>query len=116
MHEYSIVESVVSSLLEQLKNKNVRSVAEVRFRRGSAFSEDALIQTYNTLSKGTLLEGSTISIQTVNLDFKCVCGRSQVINSDDLVGHMFICPDCGAIKEVDEAHDMELLEVIGDEK
>ena len=112
MHEYSIIESVVRGLLEKLDKEHVRRVAKVRFRRGSAFSEEALVQSYRALAAGTPLEGSELAIDTVNLDFKCACGRRKVIQSDDLIGHMFICPDCGAIKEVDEAHDLELVEVV----
>ena len=39
-------------------------------------------------------------------------GIVEGITSDDLEGYMFICPLCGAVHEVDEAHDLELIEVI----
>jgi Fe2+ or Zn2+ uptake regulation protein len=50
----------------------------------------------------------------MNLDYRCLCGYEQVITSDDLEGHMFICPQCGNVHEVDEAHDLELIEVIAE--
>jgi len=115
MHEFSIVESLVQGVLEQMKERNITKVVSVRFKRGSAFSEEALRQAFTSLSRGTVLEGAELEIDTVNLDFTCKCGRKQVIKSDDLVGHMFICPDCGAIKEVDEAHDLELVQVVADQ-
>jgi len=61
------------------------------------------------------LDHASIQIDTVNLDFACSSGHKQVITSDDLVGHMFICPQCGATREIDEAHDLELIELIAEE-
>jgi Zn finger protein HypA/HybF involved in hydrogenase expression len=112
MHEFGIVEGIVSGILPQLNTANITHVSEVHFRRGSAFSEDALRQAYQATTVGTPLEGAKLVIDTVNLDYVCKCGYRQVITCDDLEGHMFICPVCGFIHEVDEAHDLELLEIV----
>lgn len=112
MHEFGIVEGIVSGVLPQLKN--VRHVTSVHFRRGSAFSEDALRQAYQATTQGTPLQDAELVIDIVNLDYQCPCGYQQVITSDDLEGHMFICPECGAIHEVDEAHDLELVEIVAE--
>ena len=114
MHEFGIVEGIVSSVVPELRSSNVRHVSKVHFRRGSAFSEEALRQAYQATTQGTLLEGAALEIDTVNLDYTCACGYKQIINSDDLEGHMFICPLCGAVHEVDEAHDLELVEIIAE--
>lgn len=111
MHEFGVVENLVRSLERQLAEAGVERVAVVRFRRGSAFSDDALRQAFEMLSPGTPLAGAVLQVETVNLEFACKCGHQQVITSDDLVGHMFICPGCGAVREVDESHDLELLGV-----
>ncbi|TVR20864.1 MAG: hydrogenase maturation nickel metallochaperone HypA [Anaerolineaceae bacterium] len=111
-HEFSIVESLMVDLVGQLQSAEVEQVTEIHFRRGSAFSEDALRQAFDVFSRDTPLQGAELVIETVNLDHQCVCGREQVITSDDLIGHMFVCPACGMMREVDEAHDLELLEVI----
>lgn len=111
MHEFSIVESLVNGLLQQ-QAKGGAPVAEVHLRRGSAFSEDALRQAFEMLTANTPLEQAALQVESVNLEFKCACGHEQVVNSDDLTGHMFICPGCGAIKEIDEAHDLELVKVV----
>jgi Zn finger protein HypA/HybF involved in hydrogenase expression len=112
MHEYSIVDSIVASMLDAIKKQNATKVVSVRFKRGSAFSEEAFHQAYQALTAGTLLEKAPVKIETVNLDFNCACGHKQVIRSDDLTGHMFICPKCGATREIDEAHDLELVELV----
>ena len=114
MHEYSIVSSIVDSMLEAIQKQGATKVASVHFRRGSAFSEDALRQAYDSLTAGTILQGAPVKIDTVNLEFKCSCGHQQTITSDDLIGHMFICPNCGVTKEIDEAHDLELVELIAE--
>lgn len=114
MHEFGIVEGIVSSVLPELRSSKVQQVSKVHFRRGSAFSEDALRQAYLATTLGTPLEGAALEIDTVNLDYICTCGYEQVITSDDLEGHMFICPLCGAVHEVDEAHDLELVEIIAE--
>lgn len=111
MHEYSVVESCVQQLLKELPRRGAKKVFAVRFRRGSAFSEDALRMSFAALTKGTLLEGAELRIETVNLDYACKCGHRQVITGDDVIAHMFICPQCGATKEIDEVHDLELLDV-----
>jgi Zn finger protein HypA/HybF involved in hydrogenase expression len=111
MHEFGIVEGIVRGLLPQLAAQGVERVSEVHFRRGSAFSEDALRQAFAATAAGTPLAGARLKIDTVNLDYVCSCGHQQVITSDDLEGHMFICPVCGAVHEVDEAHDLELVSV-----
>lgn len=44
-----------------------------------------------------------MTIDGVNLDYVRKCGYQQVMTSD---GHMFICPKCGNVYEVDESHDL----------
>jgi len=114
MHEFGIVEGIVNSVLPELQQAHVKQVTKVHLRRGSAFSEDALRQAYQATTHGTLLDGAVLEIDTVNLDYTCICGRRQIITSDDLEGHMFICPLCGAIHEVDEAHDLEVVEIVAE--
>jgi Zn finger protein HypA/HybF involved in hydrogenase expression len=111
MHEFAIVQSMVQELISRLEGKGIERVTEVRFRRGSAFSDDALRQSFLAASSGTILEDSTLIIDTVNTTFHCACGYTQVITSDDLIGHMFVCPTCGAVTEIEEAHDVEVVEV-----
>jgi Zn finger protein HypA/HybF involved in hydrogenase expression len=42
MHEFGIVEGIVNNVLPQLDMQGVKHIAQVHFRRGSAFNEDAL--------------------------------------------------------------------------
>ncbi len=114
MHEFDVVKSLIDELLPKLKEQGVKRVTEVRFRRGSTFSEEALYQAFSALSRGTLLEGARVEVEVTQTKFRCPCGHEQVITADDLIGHMFVCPECGRAQEIDEAHDLELLEVVAE--
>jgi Zn finger protein HypA/HybF involved in hydrogenase expression len=116
MHEFAIVEATVRDTLRMLKELGIeqKQMVMLRFQRGSAFSEDALRQSFEVIAKDTLLENAELVVETVNLNFTCACGHSQVITSDDLIGHMFVCPVCCAVREVDEAHDLQLVELVVD--
>ncbi len=114
MHEFGVTETIISRLLHQLDRDDVAKVVKITFRRSSAFSEEVLRQTFDVLSAGTPLAGAELVVQVAVLNVDCACGNGHTVNSEDLVGHMFICPDCGRISEIAEAHDLELVEVIAE--
>lgn len=114
MHEFDIVKSLIDALLPKLQEQKVKRVTGIRFRRGSTFSEEALLQAFAVLSQGTPLEGAEVKVEVTETRFRCPCGHEQTVTIDDLVGHMFICPNCGQAHEIEEAHDIELLEVVAE--
>lgn len=112
MHEFGVTEGLIAGLLEQLRAQPVARVTRVHFRRSSAFSEEVLRQTFSVLSPGTPLEGAELVVDVSVLNVTCpACGHEARVDSENLVGHMFICPGCGAVREIAEAHDLELLDV-----
>jgi Zn finger protein HypA/HybF involved in hydrogenase expression len=114
MHEFAIVESMINVIRTKLEAMGSKpgDVAALHFERGSTFSEEALRQSFEILSVGTLLENVELIVDTANFEVACGCGHTQVITSDDLIGHMFVCPTCGVVREIHEAHDLKLLEVV----
>jgi len=114
MHEFSIVESMIKRLLNRLAADRVSKVARVVFRRSSAFSEEILRQTFAIRSAGTPLAEAELVVEIAILQHTCDCGHTDQVNSEDLVGHMFVCPNCGTICEIAEAHDLELIEVVAE--
>lgn len=114
MHEFGVTEAIIKGLLNQLKRDGVSKVLRLSFKRSSAFSEEVLRQTFDVLSVETPLQGAELVIDIVTLQITCNCGHSSQVNSEDIVGHMFICPNCGAIREIAEAHDLELVEIIAE--
>jgi Zn finger protein HypA/HybF involved in hydrogenase expression len=112
VHEFGITESIIRSLLAQLEREQVERVQSVRFRRSSAFAEHVLRQTFEVLSAGTPLERAELDIDVRDVTVTCPqCGASGEANSENLAGHIYICPHCCAVREVKEAHDLELIEV-----
>lgn len=112
MHEVSIVSALIEELDQQLAAQGVERVRQLRLRRGSTFSAEALQQAFQALSAGTRLAGADLVVETVTTQFTCAqCGHSQPIDSDDLIGHMFLCPECSHVQEIDEVHDLAVLAV-----
>src|SRR4051812_22118348 len=95
LHELAAVQELVDALLASLAVADAGPVDFVRVERGSAFSEDALRQSYAVTTIGTPLHGAALLIQSVPTTLHCECGSEQVVTSDDLHGHMFVCPACG---------------------
>jgi hydrogenase nickel incorporation protein HypA/HybF len=114
MHEFGVTETIIKQLLKQLDRDKITKVVKVTFRRSSAFSEEVLRQAYEVLSVNTPLAGAELIIDISVLHVTCDCGYSSEVNSEDLFGHAFICPKCGAVREIAEAHDLELVEVIAE--
>lgn len=114
MHEFGVTETIITRLLHQLRRDNVSKVVKVTFRRSSAFSEEVLRQTFDVLSAGTPLAGAELVVDVTVLYVTCACGYMSHINSENLVGHMFMCPECEGVREIDEAHELELIEVIAE--
>ena len=112
MHEFSIVQQLVERLLHEAKTRESTAVKEVHLRRGSTFAEAPLRQAYQILSENTPLQNANLIIDEFSVEYKCEnCGHNQVITSDDLIGHLYVCPECGNAHEIEEAHGLELVSV-----
>jgi hydrogenase nickel incorporation protein HypA/HybF len=110
MSEYSIVQELVEKLLSEISAKGLTLVKEIRLRKGSTFSEEPLQQAFHIMSENTPLEGAQLVIEAFNIEYKCKsCGYTQVITPDDLIGHLYICPECGADSEIDESRGLQYL-------
>jgi Zn finger protein HypA/HybF involved in hydrogenase expression len=115
MHEFGVTEGIITALLDELRGQRISKVTRVHFRRSSAFSEDVLCQSFRALSPGTILEGAELQVDVAILDVTCSdCGYSSQVNSENLVGHLFVCPKCGNVREIAEAHDLELIDIIAE--
>jgi Zn finger protein HypA/HybF involved in hydrogenase expression len=110
MHELAAVQGLVEVLLDSEALRG-RRVEAIRVRRGSAFSEEALSQGFEALARGTALEGARLEIEVAELVVACPCGQKRAVTADDLIGHMYVCADCGSVRDVAEADDLELVEV-----
>ena len=114
MHEFGVTETIIRRLLNQLRRDHISKVRKITFRRRSDFSEEVLRQTFDLLRVDTPLANAELVVEIRVLDITCVCGYSSRVNGESLVGHIFMCPNCGSLREIDEAHELELAEVVAE--
>ena len=79
-------------------------------QRGTAFVEDALIQGFAMLSRGTSSKApdwrSWLSITS-----STVPAASNARFWPRLVGHIWVCPNCGHLEEIHEEDNLSLMDV-----
>jgi hydrogenase nickel incorporation protein HypA/HybF len=108
MHEVSIMSSIIESVLTELKKYRLEKVEEVTLIIGEMtfLGEDQLRFAYEVLTKGTILEGSTLNMETEGAEVKCrscsYLGKADYM--DDEMYHTSVpllsCPRCGEAVEV----------------
>lgn len=94
MHELDVTQSIVEALLDEMDRRNLKSIAVVNMRCGrlTTFVPDSIRFYYDSLTKGTPLEGSELDIEDVPVKGKCNnCGAPL-----ELEEPIFICVECGS--------------------
>jgi Zn finger protein HypA/HybF involved in hydrogenase expression len=109
MHEVAAVSALVDAILAGAARHEPYRADSVRVRLGSAFSEDALLQAFEMLAHGTPLEGACLEVEHIDHVVDCPCGLEQAIHADDLIGHIWVCPNCSHVEEVDDEDDLQLV-------
>ncbi len=105
MHEYSLMEDVVSSLNETLLREGITragAVKEIVLRIGALdiHSEESFRQAFEVLVKGTPLEGTELKLEIVPAQYRCrACGYEGKVGVGDADGHqaepVVECAQCG---------------------
>lgn len=93
MHEVSLAESIVSSLLKMQQEQNWKRVVDVKLRIGALRQvfPDILSFAFQTVAKNTALEGVRLVVEDVPLSFRCrECGAVWEEESP-------LCPQCGSL-------------------
>jgi Zn finger protein HypA/HybF involved in hydrogenase expression len=111
MHELAAVGALVDAVTSGIAAHQPCRVDVVRVQRGTAFQEDALLQGFEMLAQGTALEGARLEIEVVDHMVDCPCGIERPILAEEVVGHVWVCPNCGHLEEIDEEDDLALLDV-----
>jgi hydrogenase nickel incorporation protein HypA/HybF len=103
VHEFAIATSLVEALLDIAKKQSSSKVIEVKLKVGKlrVLSLDQLRFSYGILSKGTLLEGSRLTIEETPGFARCPnCSYSQKLETGDSSFHfglpMMNCPRCAS--------------------
>jgi Zn finger protein HypA/HybF involved in hydrogenase expression len=110
MHELGAVGALIDAVVVGIAEHGPCRVDALRVRRGSAFSEEVLLQAFTMLSRGTPLEGARLDVEVVNHIVACPCGLERAIVAEELIGHVWVCPNCGHVEEVEEQDDLALID------
>ena len=118
MHELSIATSLVEALLEIAKKQAATKVLAVELRVGKLrlISLDQLRFSYEVLSKGTLLEGSRLTIEETPGLTRCPnCGFAKEFETGDASFHFALptmkCPKCATDLKIEGGDECVITKV-----
>lgn len=107
MHEYSLMQNVMASILEGLRAENITDpaeVKEVKLRIGALdiHSVDSFKQAFQMQARDTLLRGAKLDLQIAPGTIECPrCTHKQEVGVGDADGHepqpAIECPKCGEL-------------------
>ena len=108
MHEFSVMSQVVSAIIPEAEKRNAIAVKVVHLEVGilTSLGKEQLTFAYEVLTKGTVLEGSELSIADVQPEVKCTaCQYSGPVDYlEDPFFHNMVprlsCPECGGKVDV----------------
>jgi hydrogenase nickel incorporation protein HypA/HybF len=107
MHELSMAEAIVNTVLDVAEKNNAEEIMEVTLEIGqlTMLNPEQLKFLLDVLSEDTLLENSEIIIEDIPVEIKCRnCEFTGLANTDDSDHYLTIvlCPQC-------EKKDLEIL-------
>src|SRR5437868_5145571 len=111
MHELAAIAALVDAVVLSVAEHQPCRVDVVRVRRGSTFSEDALRQGFEMLTRGTPLEGASLEVEAIDEAVACRRGLQRVMRVEELIGDVWICPTCGHAEASGELDDLSLVDV-----
>jgi hydrogenase nickel incorporation protein HypA/HybF len=118
VHELSIATSLVEALLEIAKKQAATKVLAVELRVGKLrlISLDQLRFSYEILSKGSLLEGSPLTIEETPGFTRCPnCGYAKEFETGDMSFHFTLpsmkCPKCATDLKIEGGDECVITKV-----
>lgn len=112
VHELAIASSIVNTILDEAKKRNLKSVTIIGLRIGALTDivPEALEFGFSAIASGTPLEGARLEIENVPIMGKC--SACELVF--EVKGFVFICPQCDssdASVEQGEELDIAYIEV-----
>ncbi|MBI4978456.1 MAG: hydrogenase maturation nickel metallochaperone HypA [Spirochaetes bacterium] len=112
MHELSITQTIVSTVIAEAEKRNAVGVKKINIVVGelTGFMADSIEMYYNVIAKGTIAEGAAINITFVPSRRECIVCGSRFLREP----FSFTCPSCGGeSKPTDEGSDcyIETIEI-----
>jgi Zn finger protein HypA/HybF involved in hydrogenase expression len=120
MHEYTLMERVIASILETLRQEEPNAaVAEVILKVGGleVHSEEAGRLAFMVLAQDTPLEKSRLSLVIFPASLECQgCGYLEPVKNDHHHGHEPLpgvaCPRCGQPTAITGGRGVESIELV----
>ena len=121
MHEYSLMQDIIKSILERLEEeKSTVPVKEVILKLGilDIHSEAAARQAFEVLSKGTSLEKSHLTLEVKPVMLECSQCRSVAPYPVDEHTHahellpVVVCPVCDGLANLTGGQGVESIDLI----
>ena len=110
MHDYHAVRALIEHLTAE--GDLPEGILEVRVEASAEYSPEALVQAYEMLAEGTRLEGSRLVVAEADQRRQCLsCGASWTLTPDEVIGHLVVCPSCGAASLLGGTAGLRLVEV-----
>jgi len=117
MHEYSVMNQLVSALMEELDGRDIDRVKEVRIEVGELtfLGQEQLKFAYETLSKDTNLEGSELAVEEIKSKIKCgECGYEGGINYSNRSNvhyqvPVISCPECDSKPDIVQGKETKIV-------
>ena len=111
MHELAIVESIIETLMDQLKIHNCSKIISVSLEFGAmtAVMPAAIDFAFEALSKGGPAEGATIHTTIIPIKAFCIdCKKESVLDN-----YVPFCPECetGTLQIVQGRDEMRIASI-----
>lgn len=110
MHELGICRSLIDvalSAMAERRSAGRATALQVEIGRFTAVVPDSLRFYFEVLSRGTLLEGASLEIESIPLRTRCgSCGRETEPDLPSL-----LCAHCGGIVEIVTGRELRLVSV-----
>lgn len=92
MHELSIANDIFNGVVEETKKRKISRIISIKIEVGKlmAIVPEALEFSFETITKGTFLEGAKLDIVDVPLKMKC----NNCSNEFEVNDYAYTCPNC----------------------
>jgi len=109
MHEYSLIQSLVSRVEEEARARNALCVHRLAMRVGELSGVDPeLLQTaYDTFRAGTICEKAELTVTRVKARWTCPQCEKEIA-----AGEALQCPACGVAARLCDGGDALMLDSI----
>jgi Zn finger protein HypA/HybF involved in hydrogenase expression len=108
MHELSLAAELVEACRRRAGGA---PVSLVRVRCATTIPEAALREAFRLLAADGPLAAAVLEVEPLEARLRCSCGFAGPLGEADVVGHLAVCPSCGAVSAHAPAVGLELLEV-----